>query len=91
MPSAPAGAIDKRIGLNLRTKRLDAALSQEQLGSALGVTFQQVQKYERGVNRCPASTLYLAARAIGCPVADFYAGLGASAESPACVTPPPHR
>ena len=47
-------------------------MSQEKLGKALGLTFQQVQKYERGVNRLAASTLARAAAALGCTVADFY-------------------
>ena len=69
--------IDRRIGQNLRDKRLAASMSQEALGDALGVTFQQVQKYEKGVNRVSASGLWLAAVAIGVPVAAFFEGLGA--------------
>ena len=50
-------------------------MSQERLAELLGVTFQQVQKYERGVNRIAASRLLDCARALEMPVADFFEGL----------------
>ncbi len=50
-------------------------MSQEQLASSLGLTFQQVQKYERGMNRIGASRLYHIATALGVPVQFFYEGL----------------
>lgn len=46
-----AGPADKQLGQKIRTRRLMARMSQAELGEALGVTFQQVQKYEKGVNR----------------------------------------
>ena len=49
--------IDRQIGLRMRTMRLTAGLSQEQMGHALGVTFQQIQKYEKGSNRTAISRL----------------------------------
>ena len=52
-----ANAIDKGIGLRVRTFRLQRRMSQEALGKKLGVTFQQIQKYERGVNRLSGSRL----------------------------------
>lgn len=50
-------------------------MSQEQLASSLGLTFQQVQKYERGMNRIGASRLYHIAKSLGVPVSFFYEGL----------------
>ncbi len=67
--------IDQRIGRNLRAARHAAGLSQTALAQELGVTFQQVQKYENGVNRISAATLFAAARALGLGVDAFFAGL----------------
>ena len=63
--------IDKDIGPNLRVLRVAAKMSQEELGEALGVTFQQIQKYEKGVNRVQAGRLKMIAKALGCSVADI--------------------
>ncbi len=57
--------IDVAVGLRLRTLRKSRSMSQEQLGRALGITFQQIQKYERGANRISASMLVKSARALG--------------------------
>ena len=56
--------IDVGVGLRLRTLRKSRGMSQEQLGRALGITFQQIQKYERGTNRISASMLVKSARAL---------------------------
>ena len=56
--------IDVAVGLRLRTLRKSRSMSQEQLGRALGITFQQIQKYERGTNRISASMLVKSARAL---------------------------
>lgn len=64
--------IDQQVGAQLKALRLARRMTQAELAGALGVTFQQVQKYERGVNRLAASTLARAAAALGCTVADFY-------------------
>ncbi|MBS0333804.1 MAG: helix-turn-helix transcriptional regulator [Proteobacteria bacterium] len=56
------------IGARLRTRRRQLGLSQTDLAERLGVSFQQVQKYERGANRVAASTLLVAARALGVSV-----------------------
>lgn len=69
--------VDAHVGRQLRTRRAIVGLSQSQLGDQLGVTFQQVQKYERGQNRIAASMLFRAARVLQCPVEYFYAGLDA--------------
>ncbi|MGO4706518.1 helix-turn-helix domain-containing protein [Microvirga sp. 2MCAF38] len=65
-------AADQRIGQRVRLRRLAIGLSQEKLAQALGITFQQVQKYERGTNRIGASRLQEIARVLSVPVASFY-------------------
>jgi transcriptional regulator with XRE-family HTH domain len=66
-----ANAIDKRLGERVRTRRLEIGMSQEKLAEFLRVTFQQVQKYEKGVNR-----LYDISLALDMPIAQFFEGLG---------------
>ena len=56
--------IDVAVGLRLRTLRKSRGMSQDQLGRALGITFQQIQKYERGTNRISASMLVKSARTL---------------------------
>jgi transcriptional regulator with XRE-family HTH domain len=64
-----------RFGENLRRLRSLAGLSQDDLGKLLGVTFQQVQKYEKGVNNVNVITLSRLKTILGCSFADFFAGL----------------
>jgi transcriptional regulator with XRE-family HTH domain len=64
--------VDLFVGQRIRAERLRSNLSQTELGVAIGVTFQQVQKYERGANRVSASTLVKAAVALGIAVADLF-------------------
>lgn len=71
--------IDRLIGQRLRWRRKELRLTQEQLGETLGLTFQQVQKYEKGVNRIGASRLYDISRILEVPVQFFYDDFGASA------------
>src|SRR5690348_14181537 len=63
---------DRAIGRRIRLRRLACRMSQEQFAAALGVTFQQVQKYERGANRISAGRLQAVARVLRVPVAAFY-------------------
>jgi transcriptional regulator with XRE-family HTH domain len=63
-----AGPVDKSIGARIRARRLALGLSQEALASEIGITFQQVQKYEKGLNRVAAATLVDIARALDAPV-----------------------
>lgn len=65
-------ALDKHIGARVRARRLEIAMSQERLAALLGVTFQQVQKYEKGINRIAASRLFDISRALDLPVAAFF-------------------
>jgi transcriptional regulator with XRE-family HTH domain len=71
--------IDIHVGARLRMRRNLVGLSQEQLGKALGLTFQQIQKYERGVNRMGASRLYQIAKLLTVPVAFFFEEMPAAA------------
>ncbi|WP_135211991.1 helix-turn-helix domain-containing protein [Vitreimonas flagellata] len=70
-----ANAIDRKIGQRVRTRRLEIGMSQERLAELLGVTFQQVQKYEKGVNRIAASRLYDIAASLDMPAARFFENL----------------
>jgi transcriptional regulator with XRE-family HTH domain len=72
-----ANVIDRKIGQRVRSRRLEIGMSQEKLAELLGVTFQQVQKYEKGVNRIAASRLHDISAALDMPVARFFEGLGA--------------
>jgi transcriptional regulator with XRE-family HTH domain len=67
--------VDRHVGLRIRLRRKELGVSQEKLAVALGITFQQVQKYERGANRISASKLWETARALSVPIAYFYEGL----------------
>ena len=58
--------IDIQVGLRIRAVRRQIAVSQDALAAALGISFQQLQKYERGANRVSASVLVKTARALGC-------------------------
>lgn len=67
--------IDVHIGIRMRGLRKQLGVSQEALAQAIGVSFQQVQKYEKGANRVSGSMLFYAGKALGVPVAYFYDGL----------------
>ncbi|WP_017931232.1 helix-turn-helix domain-containing protein [Robiginitomaculum antarcticum] len=77
-PHAPRSAnpVDVHVGSRVRIRRKVLKFSQEKLGDALGVTFQQVQKYERGTNRVGASRLFKMAQVMDVPVQYFFEGLG---------------
>ncbi len=64
--------IDVHVGQRLRQRRVLAGLSQEKLARMVGITFQQVQKYERGANRIVASRLYQLANVLDVPVSYFF-------------------
>jgi transcriptional regulator with XRE-family HTH domain len=75
--------IDVEVGLSLRRLRRKAGLSQTDLGEALGISFQQVQKYERGTNRISASALVKMARFLGVSVSELLPQEDAAPMSPA--------
>ena len=66
--------IDRYVGSRVRMRRMLIGMSQEKLGEALGLTFQQVQKYEKGTNRIGASRLHRIASVLGVQVEFFYDG-----------------
>lgn len=66
--------IDKYVGSRVRMRRMMLGMSQEKLGNALGLTFQQVQKYEKGTNRIGASRLQQIANILQVPVSFFFDG-----------------
>ena len=70
-------AVDTHVGARIRSRRLMLNLSQTKLADALGLTFQQVQKYEKGVNRVGASRLAQIAEILEVPVSWFFDGAGA--------------
>ena len=73
--------IDKHVGSRVRMRRMMLGMSQEKLGDALGLTFQQVQKYEKGSNRIGASRLQQISEILQVPVSFFFEG----------APPPPGR
>src|SRR6267142_2162911 len=66
--------IDKYVGSRIRMRRMMLGMSQEKLGNALGLTFQQVQKYEKGTNRIGASRVQQISRILQVPVAFLFEG-----------------
>ena len=66
--------IDKHVGSRVRMRRMMLSMSQEKLGDALGLTFQQVQKYEKGTNRIGASRLQQISHILQVPVSFFFEG-----------------
>lgn len=72
------GPVDVHVGVRMRSRRKELALSQTALAEAIGCTFQQVQKYERGRNRVLASALWRAAQALDVEVGYFFEGLDRS-------------
>lgn len=88
--SRRANPIDVHVGSRVRLRRMLLGMSQEKLGEHLGLTFQQIQKYEKGINRIGASRLFDLAKVLGVPVQYFYEelpvagdGAGGFAEAPA--------
>ena len=84
--------IDTHVGSRVRMRRLILGMSQEKLGDAIGLTFQQVQKYEKGTNRMGSSRLVQIANVLKVPVTFFFEGtpgqskLDGKAPSPAYVS-----
>ena len=71
--------VDRQIGASVRNARIGAGLSQSRLASQLGITFQQLQKYEKGRNRIAVGTLLLIAEALSVSVHDFFKAIGPAA------------
>ncbi len=69
-----ATRIDAHVGMRLRLRRIRAGMSQQEVAKLLEVSFQQVQKYEKGTNRISAGRLYILARILGMEISDFFEG-----------------
>ena len=88
MPKKQASPIDVQVGTRVRLRRMLIGMSQERLGELLGLTFQQVQKYEKGVNRIGAGRLFQVAHILGVPIDYFYEGVnGTSEDAPGFAEP----
>ena len=86
MPSIKSpNSIDKHVGNRLRMRRMMLRMSQEKLGNAVGLSFQQIQKYEKGTNRMGASRLQQIAGVLRVPVPFFFEGLPQSSARPQVV------
>ena len=81
VPKKQANPIDAQVGNRVRIRRMLIGMSQEKLGDMLGLTFQQVQKYEKGVNRIGAGRLYEISRILGVPIDFFYDGMAAAQDA----------
>lgn len=80
---AKTNAIDAAVGARIRNLRLRNKLSQTDVGDDVGVTFQQIQKYENGANRVRASRLSQLAKLFGVPITAFYGEVGDQSEGSA--------
>jgi transcriptional regulator with XRE-family HTH domain len=72
VPKKHANPVDGHVGHRVRLRRMLIGMSQERLGELLGLTFQQVQKYEKGINRIGAGRLFEVAGILGVPINFFY-------------------
>ncbi len=72
MATKAPNPIDKHVGARVRMRRLLVGMSQEKLGTSLGITFQQIQKYEKGTNRIGASRLQQISEVLAVPVSYFF-------------------
>lgn len=84
MPSGQPNPVDVHVGARVRFRRAILGMSQSRLADELGLTFQQVQKYERGANRISASRLWDLSRVLGVPVSHFFEDM---ADGTACQSP----
>ena len=91
MQKKQASPIDAQVGNRVRLRRMLIGMSQGRLGELLGLTFQQVQKYEKGVNRIGAGRLFEVSRILGVPINYFYEGVSnqLSSRLAASETSPP--
>ena len=80
-----AHPVDVHVGGRVRLRRVFLGYSQEKLANALGLTFQQIQKYERGANRISASKLYELSRILSVPVTYFFEGVEAEGDAGAAA------
>src|SRR5579872_455724 len=81
-PASDIDPIDHHIGQQIKILRITQRMSQEQLGKAVGVTFQQIQKYENGVNRVSAAMLYRFSQILGVQTGTIFEGLADIGKTP---------
>ena len=86
-PAQGPNPVDRHVGLRIRMRRKELGISQERLAESIGLTFQQVQKYERAANRVSASKLWDMSRALSTNISYFYGGLGDTIEAPGSNLP----
>jgi transcriptional regulator with XRE-family HTH domain len=79
--------IDRYVGQKVRVARLSKGLSQTRLGEAVGLTFQQIQKYEKGTNRISASRLYQFSEILGVDILYFFEGAGEQSQPDTTLSP----
>ena len=79
--------VDTHVGARVRLRRTLLGMSQEKLGNAIGLTFQQIQKYERGANRIGASRLFDIARVLDVPIQFFFEGVPTGPQDVAVYRP----
>ncbi|WP_395673295.1 helix-turn-helix domain-containing protein [Inquilinus sp.] len=79
--------VDVHVGTRLRQRRTLLGMSQEKLAAAFGVSFQQIQKYERGANRVSASRLHQLTRILNVPVGYFFEGMTAEGQNGTAIHP----
>jgi transcriptional regulator with XRE-family HTH domain len=86
-PERGPNPVDRHVGLRIRMRRKELGISQERLAESIGLTFQQVQKYERAANRVSASKLWEMSRALSTNIGYFYEGLGDAIDTPGSNIP----
>jgi len=74
MPTKPPNPVDRHVGSRVRMRRIMLGMSQEKLGEGLGLTFQQIQKYEKGTNRIGASRIQQISEILQIPVSFLFEG-----------------
>ena len=84
---ASPNPVDIHVGLVIRQRRKALSISQQALAECVGITFQQIQKYERGANRVSASMLHRIANALRCEPGAFFMGLPSNGDSRATNDP----
>lgn len=82
-----AHPVDVHVGAKIRQQRTLLGMSQSRLAEAVGLTFQQIQKYEKGANRIGASRMWQFAKALGVPVESFFDGLPENSKAKKAASP----
>jgi transcriptional regulator with XRE-family HTH domain len=89
MPAKPPNPVDRHVGSRVRMRRIMLGMSQEKLGEGLGLTFQQIQKYEKGTNRIGASRIQHISEILQVPVSFLFEGSPGSSSAKFGEAPSP--